>query len=100
MLRTTARCVSGLLKYLSNITETTSETVKVRGTRFVRVQLQAEKLKTGLKKDQGNAQPFFWYVSKQLWAISSARDYLQSSSKRQQHVAQHLNEFRQTEKPA
>jgi len=87
--------VSGLLKYLSNITETTSETVKVRGTRFVRVQLQAEKLKTGLKKgNQGNAKPFFWYASKQLWAITSARDYLQSSSKRQQYVAQHLNEIR------
>ena len=37
----------------------------------------------------------FCYVGVTIWTIAFARDYLLSSSRKQQDIAQHLNEFRQ-----
>ena len=74
---------------------TSSETAKLRGSRFPNAQQQAGKLKTELEKEDENAMSFFRYVGVTIWTIVFARDGLVSSSLKQQHIAQHLNEFRE-----
>ena len=91
----TSKCVPILITFLNKISATSSETAKIRGSRFTHAQQQAGKLKTGLEKEDEQVMSFFRYVGVTIWTIVFARDYLLSSSRKQQHIAQHLNEFRQ-----
>ena len=91
----TSKCVPSLITFLNKISATSSETAKIRGSRFTHAQQQAGKLKTGLEKEDEQVMSFFRYVGVTIWTIVFARDYLLSSSRKQQHIAQHLNEFRQ-----
>ena len=91
----TSECVPSLITFLSKTSATSSETAKIRGSRFTYAQQQAGKLKTGLEKEDENVMSFFRYVGVTIWTIVFARDDLVSSSRKQQHIAQHLNEFRQ-----
>ena len=89
-------CVPGILKYLRELTSSSSDTVKLRRSRFANCKSQAEILVAELgKEDSNEVTAFFKYVAKHLWAMTFARDHLLSSSSRHQYVAQHLNEFRQ-----
>ena len=93
----TSECVPSLITYLNKISATSSETTKIRGSRFAQAQQQAEKLKTELEKEEENVMSFFRYVGVNIWTIVFARDDLVSSSRKQQHIARHLNEFRQAQ---
>ena len=89
-------CVPGILKYLRELTSSSSETFELRGSRFANCKSQAEILVAELgKEDSNEVTAFFKYVAKHLWTVTFARDHLLSSSSRHQYVAQHLNEFRQ-----
>ena len=91
----TSECVPSLITFVNKISATSSETAKMRGSRFTHAQQQAGKLKTGLEKDDENVMSFFPYVCVTIWTIVFTRDDLVNSSRKQQHIAQHLNEFRQ-----
>ena len=92
----TSGCVPSVITFLCDISATSSETTKIRGSRFAQAQQQAEKLKTELEKGDENVMSFFRYVGVTIWTIVFARDDLVSSSRKQQHIAQHLNEFRKS----
>ena len=96
----TSECVPSLITFLNKISATSSETTKIRGSRFAQAQQQAEKLKTELEKGDENVMSFFRYVGVTIWTIVFARDDLVSSSRKQQHIARHLNEFRQAQELA
>lgn len=96
----TSECVPRLITFLNKISATSSETTKIRGSRFAQAQQQAEKLKTELEKGDENVMSFFRYVGVTIWTIVFARDDLVSSSRKQQHIARHLNEFRQAQELA
>ena len=92
-------CVPSLVTWLQKISSTGAEAAGIRGSRFISAQLQAEKLKCQLEKEEQDEQvtSFFRLVCDKVWSITFARDDLVSSSKRHQDVAQHLNQFRQDE---
>ena len=87
-----------LLRF-KKISSTGAEAAGIRGSRFISAQLQAEKLKCQLEKEEQDEQvtSFFRLVCNKVWSITFSRDDLVSSSKRHQDVAQHLNQFRQDE---
>ena len=93
------KCVPSLITSLQKISSTGAETAGIRGSRFISAQLQAEKLKYQLEKEEQDEQvtSFFRFVCNKVWSITFSRDDLVSSSKRHQDVAQHLNQFRQDE---
>ena len=91
----TSECVPSLITFLNKISATSIETTKIRGARFAHAQQQAEKLKTELEKGDENVMSFFRYVGVTICTIVFARDDLVSSSRKQQYIAQRLNEFRQ-----
>ena len=85
-----------LKTFPSKISATSSETTKI-AARFAQAQQQAEKLKTELEKGEEHVMSFFRFVVVTIWTIVFARDDLVSSSRKQQHIAQHLNESRQAQ---
>lgn len=87
----TSECVRSLITFLNKISNTSSETAKILGSRFTHAQQQAGKLKTGLEKEDEKVMSFLRYAGVTIWTIVFARDYLLSSSRKQQHIAQHLN---------
>ena len=93
------KCVPSLVTSLQKISSTGAEVAGIRGSRFISAQLQAEKLKYQLEKEEQDEQvtSFFRFVCNKVWSITFSRDDLVSSSKRHQDVAQHLNQFRQDE---
>ena len=93
------KCVPSLVTSLQKISSTGAEAAGIRGSRFISAQLQAEKLKCQLEKEEQDEQvtSFFRLVCNKVWSITFSRDDLVSSSKRHQDVAQHLNQFRQDE---
>ena len=93
------KCVPSLVTSLQKISSTGAEAAGIRGSRFISAQLQAEKLKYQLGKEEQDEQgtSFFRFVCNKVWSITFSRDDLVSSSKRHQDVAQHLNQFRQDE---
>ena len=93
----TSECVLSLITFLNKISATSSETTKIQGSRFAQAQQQAKKLKTELEKGDYNVISFFRYVGVTIWVIFFAWDDHVSSSHKQQHIARHLNEFRQVQ---
>ena len=91
----TSECVPSLITFLNKISASSSETAKIWGSQFTHAQQQARKLKTGLEKEDEKVISFFRYVGVTIWTIVFAWDDLVSLSRKQQHIAQHLNEFRQ-----
>ena len=93
-------CLAAIVNCLEEITSTPSEIVKLRGARFADCKKEAEVLVAELKRGKNDANGvigFFTYVAKNLWTITFARDQLLSTSTRQEYVAQHLHQFRQSE---
>ena len=90
------KCVPSLVTSLQKISSTGAETAGIRGSRFISAQLQAEKLKYQLEKEE-QVTSSFHFICNKVWSITFSRDDLVSSSRRYQDVAQHLNQFRQGE---
>ena len=93
-------CLSAIVNCLEEITSTPNEIVKLRGTRFADCKQQAEVLVAELKRGKNDANGvigFCSYVAKNLWMITFARDQLLSTSTRQEYIARHLHQFRQSE---
>ena len=92
-------CLSAITHCLEEITSTPNEIVKLGGTRFAECKQQAEVLIAELKRGKNDASGvtgFCSYVAKSLWMITFARDQLLSTSTRQEYVARHLHQFRQS----
>ena len=72
-----------LLRF-KKISSTGAEAAGIRGSRFISAQLQAEKLKYQLEKEEQDEQvtSFFRFVCNKVWSITFSRDDLVSSSKR------------------
>ena len=85
-----------LVTSLQKISSTGAETAGIRGSRFISAQLQAEKLKNQLEKEE-QVTSCFRFVCNKVWSITFSRNDLVSSFRRHQDVAQHLNQFRQDE---
>jgi len=83
----TSECVPSVITFLNKISATSSETTKIRGSRFTQAQQQAEKLKTELEKGDENFMLFFRYVGVTIWTIVFARDDLVSPSRKQQYIS-------------
>ena len=90
------KCVPNLVTSLQKISSTGTETAGIRGSRFISAQLQAEKLKYQLEKEE-QVTSSFHFICNKVWSITFSRDDLVSSSRRHQDVAQYLNQFRQDE---
>ena len=90
------KCVPNLVTSLQKISSTGAETAGIRGSRFISAQLQAEKLKYQLEKEE-QVTSSFHFICNKVWSITFSRDDLVSSSRRHQDVAQYLNQFRQDE---
>ena len=90
------KCVPNLVTSLQKISSTGAETAGIRGSRFISAQLQAEKLKYQLEKEE-QVTSSFHFICNKVWSITFSRDDLGSSSRRHQDVAQYLNQFRQDE---
>ncbi|RUA06620.1 MAG: hypothetical protein DSY43_01660 [Gammaproteobacteria bacterium] len=90
-------CLPALIKVLTEVSETPNDVVLLRGSRFAMCKDQANVFITELKKIEGDSIVFFEYVAEKLWTITFARDNLLSSSRRQLYVAQHFNEFRNSQ---
>ena len=80
-------CVPSILKSLRVITSTSSDTVKLRGSRFAASKAQADVLVVELEKSEATAaKTYFEYVAKEVWTLTFARDNLASSSRRRTTV--------------
>ena len=90
------KCIPSLVTSLQKISSTGAETAGIRGSRFISAQLQAEKLKYQLEKEE-QVTSSLHFICNKVWSITFSRDDLVSSSRRHQDVAQHLNQFRQYE---
>ena len=90
------KCVPSLVTSLQKISSTGAETAGIRGSRFISAQLQAEKLKYQLEKEE-QVTSSFHFICNKVWSITFSRDDLVSSSRKHQDVAQYLNQFRQDE---
>ena len=90
------KCLPSLVTSLQKISSTGAETAGISGSRFKSAQLQAEKLKYQLEKEE-QVTSSFRFVCNKVWSITFSRNDLVSSSRRLQDVAQHLNQFRQDE---
>ena len=87
-------CVPSLVTSPQKISPTGAETAGIRGSRFISAQLQGEKLKYQLEKEE-QVTSSFHFICNKVWSITFSRDDLVSSSRRHQDVEQHLNQFRQ-----
>ena len=78
------KCVPSLVTSLQKISSTGAEAAGIRGSRFISAQLQAEKLRYQLEKEEQDEQvtSFFRFVCNKVWSITFSRDDLVSSSKR------------------
>jgi hypothetical protein len=90
-------CVPAILSALQEVCGVEEATVKLRGSRFAICKIQAHIILVKLKENSPEVDLFFKNISQKLWTICFARDRLLSSSRRHQYVAQHLNEFRQSQ---
>ena len=90
------KCVPNLVTSLQKISSTGAETAGIGGSRFISAQLQAEKLKYQLEKEE-QVTSSFHFICNKVWSITFSRDDLVSSSRRHQDIAQYLNQFRQDE---
>ena len=71
-------CVPAILKSLRYLTSSSSDIVKLRGSRFANCKCQAEILVELGKDDSNEVATFFKYVAKNLWTITFVRDHLLS----------------------
>ena len=90
------KCAPNLVTSLQKISSTGAETAGIRGSRFISAQLQAEKLKYQLEKEE-QVTSSFHFICNKVWSITFSRDDLVSSPRRHQDVAQYLNQFWQDE---